>query len=132
QDFRDLAAGTTRGCIVLERPDLLAGLMAKHGAKDSTARQQAMAELHAMQPRQSQDNPTRQIPEKSWAYRFAKRYWFNDFGAYANPRSPEEILGEFMPGSGAAAASSEHGCCGGHNGHGSADGSHGAELPVIQ
>ena len=23
-----------------------------------------------------------EIPEKSWAYRLAKRFWFNDFGAY--------------------------------------------------
>lgn len=132
RDFRELAASTTRGCIVLERPDLLAGLMAKHGAKDSTARQQAMAELQAMQPRQSQDNPTRQIPEKSWAYRFAKRFWFNDFGAYANPRTPEEILGEFMPGTAATTASAGNGCCGGHHSHGATGDSHGAELPVIQ
>src|SRR5690606_3072180 len=119
-------------CIVLERPDLLAGLMAKHGAKDSTARQQAMAELQAMQPRQSQYNPQRQIPEKSWAYRFAKRFWFNDFGVYANPRSAEEILGEFMPGTGTTTASTGSGCCGSPNAHRDTEGSHGTELPVIQ
>jgi len=38
QDFRDTAAGATRGCIVLERPDLLKALVEKHSARDSTAR----------------------------------------------------------------------------------------------
>ncbi len=97
QDFRELAAGATRGCVVLERPDLLAALMEKHGATDSTARQQAMVELRAMTPRPSQDNPAVCIPEKSWAYRLMKRFWFNDFGQYNNPRSAEEILGEYLP-----------------------------------
>ena len=38
--------------------------------------------LVAMTPRSSQDLPGREVPEKHWMYRFAKRYWFNDFGAY--------------------------------------------------
>ena len=82
QDFRDLARSTTRGCIVLERPDLLKALVEKHGAKDSTVRGTALAELDAMSVRTSQFNPGREIPEKSWAYRLAKRFWFYDFGAY--------------------------------------------------
>ena len=36
-----------------------------------------------MKPRPSQYYPGHEIPEKSWVYRFAKRHWFNDFGAYA-------------------------------------------------
>jgi MoaA/NifB/PqqE/SkfB family radical SAM enzyme len=82
QDFRDLARETTRGCIVLERPDLLKSLAAKHGAKDSTVRQSAIAELYAMEVRTSQYNPAGEIPEKNWLYRLAKKFWFNDFGAY--------------------------------------------------
>jgi len=82
QDFRDLARSTTRGCIVLERPDLLRELAVKHGAKDATVRGTALAELEAMTPRTSQFNPATAIPEKNWLYRLAKRYWFNDFGAY--------------------------------------------------
>ncbi len=93
RDFRDLAATSTRGCIVLERPDLLQRLMNKHGAKDATARKEAMAELQAMQPRTSQHDMGNEIPEKSWFYRFAKKHWFNDFGVYNSPRSVEEILG---------------------------------------
>src|SRR5437762_6353427 len=47
-DFRDLARQTTRGCIVLERPDLLKALAEMHAAKDSTVRQSALAELDAI------------------------------------------------------------------------------------
>ncbi|MEX2288182.1 MAG: radical SAM protein [Planctomycetaceae bacterium] len=82
RDFRQLAQQSTRGCIVLERPDLLKALVEKHGAKDGTVRGTALAELEAMQMRTSQYNPDHEIPEKSWIYRFAKRHWFNDFGVY--------------------------------------------------
>ncbi len=82
QDFRDLARSTTRGCIVLERPDLLQKLVDKHAARDSTVRGTARQELTAMTTRTSQFNPAGEIPEKNWLYRLAKRFWFNDFGAY--------------------------------------------------
>jgi MoaA/NifB/PqqE/SkfB family radical SAM enzyme len=82
RDFRTLAQSSTRGCIVLERPDLLKLLVEKHGAKDATVRQAAMAELAAMQTRTSQYNPGAEVAEKSWMYRLAKRYWFYDFGVY--------------------------------------------------
>ena len=82
QDFRKLAQSTTRGCIVLERPDLLEQLVERHGAKDATVRGTAIAELQAMRVRTSQFNPGNEIPEKNWYYRLAKRLWFNDFGVY--------------------------------------------------
>jgi MoaA/NifB/PqqE/SkfB family radical SAM enzyme len=82
RDFRELACETTRGCIVLERPDLLKALVEKHGARDATARGTALAELEAMRVRPSQYAPGREIPEKNWLYRLAKKFWFNDFGAY--------------------------------------------------
>lgn len=81
-DFRKLAQSTTRGCIILERPDLLKDLMDKHSAEDGTARGTAMAELEAMQTRPSQYKPGDEIPEKSLAYRIAKKHWFSDFGVY--------------------------------------------------
>ncbi len=80
--FRELARDTTRGCIVLERPDLLKQLVESHQAQDGTARQTALAELAAMQVRPSQYNPEEAIPEKSLAYRLAKRWFFNSFGVY--------------------------------------------------
>ncbi|HEX2520238.1 MAG TPA: radical SAM protein [Castellaniella sp.] len=82
RDFRTLAQSTTRGCIVLERPDLLKQLVERHGARDATARGTALSELGAMAVRTSQYNPGHEVPEKNWLYRLAKRYWFNDFGAY--------------------------------------------------
>jgi hypothetical protein len=88
RDFRQLAAATTRGCIVLERPDLLHELTVLHGARDTTARQSAVAELLAMPPRPSQFNPAEEVPEKSWAYRILKRHFFSDFGAYENAVDP--------------------------------------------
>jgi MoaA/NifB/PqqE/SkfB family radical SAM enzyme len=83
KEFRELAASHTRGCIVLERPDLLKELAERHGARDTTVRGTSLAELEAMQSRTSQYNPGHEIPEKSWAYRFAKKHWFNDFGVYS-------------------------------------------------
>jgi MoaA/NifB/PqqE/SkfB family radical SAM enzyme len=82
RDFRELASDTTRGCIVLERPDLLRQLVEKHGARDATVRGTALEELQALTVRTSQYNPGNEVPEKNWLYRLAKRFWFNDFGAY--------------------------------------------------
>jgi MoaA/NifB/PqqE/SkfB family radical SAM enzyme len=82
RDFRTTAAATTRGCIVLERPDLVRDLVLKHGARDTTQRGTALAELERLQPRHSQHNPGEEIPEDHWAYRFAKKHWFFGFGAY--------------------------------------------------
>ncbi len=83
RDFRETAATYTRGCIVLERPDLLLALADKHGAKDTTVRQTAFDEIRSMRSRASQFNPGNEVPEKNWIYRLFKRLWFNDYGAYA-------------------------------------------------
>ena len=82
RDFRETAAKTTRGCIVLERPDLVKDLVNRHGARDTTQRGTALAEMEALEPRTSQHNPGNEIPEEHWAYRFAKKHWFFGFGAY--------------------------------------------------
>ncbi|MHC4997089.1 MAG: radical SAM protein [Planctomycetota bacterium] len=82
-DFRQAARTSTRGCIVLEEPERLKNLIETHGARDSTARQTAMDELSVMTPRPSQYNREVQVPEKHWMYRFAKKHFYSDFGAYA-------------------------------------------------
>lgn len=82
RDFRETAAQATRGCIVLERPDLVRELVVKHNARDTTQRQTAFVELEALQPRTSQYDPGNEIPEEHWMYRFAKKRWFFGFGAY--------------------------------------------------
>jgi MoaA/NifB/PqqE/SkfB family radical SAM enzyme len=89
RDFRETAASYTRGCILLERPDLLRELAARHGARDTTARGTVLAELEAMHARASQYHPGLEIPEKSWAYRLAKRLWFHDYGTYTRHFRPE-------------------------------------------
>ncbi len=82
RDFRETAARATRGCIVLERPDLLQELAERHGARDTTARAAEFAVLIVMETHTSHYNPVIEIPDKNWAYRFAKRFWFNDYGMY--------------------------------------------------
>ena len=81
-DFRRTAAGATRGCVVLERPDLLREVVERHGAGDTTIRGTAAPELEALRPRPSQHDPGNEIPEENWVYRFAKKHWFFGFGAY--------------------------------------------------
>lgn len=90
KDFRELSARATRGCVVLERPDLVKSLVLKHGARDTTVRGTAMAELEAMTPRFSQWLPGEEIPEKHWLYRLGKKFWFNDFNAYAQVHETAE------------------------------------------
>jgi MoaA/NifB/PqqE/SkfB family radical SAM enzyme len=81
-DFRRTAAEATRGCIVLERPDLVRDLVARHAARDTTQRGTALAELEKLTPRTSQHLPGQEVPEEHWLYRFAKKHWFFGFGAY--------------------------------------------------
>ncbi len=81
-DFRKTAAETTRGCIVLERPDLVRELVERHQAPDTTQRGTALAELDALSPRTSQHLPGQEVPEEHWMYRFAKKHYFFGFGAY--------------------------------------------------
>lgn len=91
EDFRRTAARATRGCIVLERPDLLKEVVLRNSAADSTHRNNGevttsggagMNELDALKSLPSQHNPGNEIPEEHWLYRFAKKNWFFGFGAY--------------------------------------------------
>jgi MoaA/NifB/PqqE/SkfB family radical SAM enzyme len=84
RDFRETAAKTTRGCIVLERPDLVKALVERHSARDTTHRPvgAGLNELNAMRSRTSQHQPGAEVPETQWMYRFAKKHWFFGFGAY--------------------------------------------------
>jgi len=82
RDCRETAAATTRGCILLERPDVVRELVRRHAAVDTTQRATGLAELAALVPRGSQHDPEHQVPEEHWLYRFAKRHWFFGFGAY--------------------------------------------------
>ncbi len=80
--FRTLAAGCTRGCILLEDPHLFARFAKEEGAADSSGRGSVYDEIAAMQARPSHDMGDDAIPERSALYRFAKKHWFFGFGAY--------------------------------------------------
>lgn len=80
--FRKVATATTRGCLLMDDPKALLRAVQTTQARDSSGRGTAHAELAAMTVRPSHHLPGREIPEKTWAYRFAKKHWFFGFGAY--------------------------------------------------
>jgi len=82
KDFRGWCAAQTRGCVLLEQPAALAERMAKAGATDTSGRAGALAALAAARPCAGHHLPGREVPETSWAYRFAKKRFFFGFGAY--------------------------------------------------
>jgi MoaA/NifB/PqqE/SkfB family radical SAM enzyme len=82
REFREVARRTTRGCILLERPDELLRAAAAAGARDSSGRGRVLAELAAMTPRPSHHVPGGELAEPLGAYRWAKRRWFFGLGAY--------------------------------------------------
>ncbi len=81
-NFRHLASRTTRGCILMERPDLLKAFVQETQAWDSSGRRTALKELSSMDIYPSHHVKGEEIPEASWPYRFAKKHWFFGFGAY--------------------------------------------------
>jgi hypothetical protein len=80
--FREMAAARTRGCILLEDPELLRDFLTDEQADDMTGRGTGYDELRCMSPACSHNMTGDEIPEKHWAYRFAKKHWFFGFGAY--------------------------------------------------
>ena len=80
--FREFSSQSTRGCIIMEQPEQLRAFLQSRNARDSSGRGTGYAELAAMCPHLSHHVPSCEIPEKSWAYRFAKKHWFFGFGAY--------------------------------------------------
>jgi len=80
--FRAFSSGITRGCILLEEPGLLRKFLEKENAHDTSGRGTLLEELAAMRNCPGHHIPGREIPDKHWAYRFAKKRWFFGFGAY--------------------------------------------------
>lgn len=72
----------TRGCLLLEDPKALNNLLMKLGAKDSSQRNVGYDELKVMHKNSGHNVPGKEIPEKSWIYKVAKKYWFFGFGVY--------------------------------------------------
>jgi len=80
--FRQMAGGATRGCVLMERPDLLRDFAIETAARDTSGRGTALDELRSSQARASHHIPEHEIPESHWFYRLAKKHWFLGFGAY--------------------------------------------------
>jgi len=82
RSFSEMAPAATRGCVLMERPDLLRQFVIDSGARDSSGRGTALAELAASQARASHDMPGCEIPERHWLYKFVKKNWFFGLGTY--------------------------------------------------
>jgi MoaA/NifB/PqqE/SkfB family radical SAM enzyme len=79
--LRDFSSKAGRSCVYMESPGQLADFLREHGALDSSNRN-AIDELANCHPLPGHGVTGKEIPEKSWAYRLAKKYYFFGFGAY--------------------------------------------------
>lgn len=82
KELRETTAKSSRGCILLENPELLLSFAKESEAIDSNIRRHFTAELAAMSPVAGHNMPGKEIPEKSKIYRFIKKHYFFGFGAY--------------------------------------------------
>jgi len=82
KELRNQISDCSRGCMLLEDPTKLKQMMEELGAYDSSGRNTAFEELACRSICPGHDLPGKEIPEKSWLYRFNKKYWFFGFGAY--------------------------------------------------
>ena len=80
--FRREVAARTRGCLLLDRPELLAPIVHQGGAHDTSGRSGNLCAITGRPPCAGHDLPGHEIPERRWTYRLAKRKWFFGFGAY--------------------------------------------------
>lgn len=71
----------TNGCIVMDDPKWLANKVKMHAAKDSSGRGNEFERLKNM-PKVASHGSVKEVREKSWAYRFAKKHAFFGLGAY--------------------------------------------------
>ncbi len=81
EEFKAEIPLKTEGCIVMDDPQWLTEMAEKHQAKDSSGRGNELERLRAMKKVPSHGS-AKQVREKSWAYRFAKKNAFFGLGAY--------------------------------------------------
>ena len=79
--FRKMAAGKTRGCILLDDPEALCEFIEGCGAEASSGRD-GLEEIRAMEKLPCHDLGDEAIPDRNPLYRIAKKRWFFGFGAY--------------------------------------------------
>lgn len=80
-EFKSEIPLKTTGCVVMDDPQWIVNHVNKHGAKDSSGRGNEAMRLNAM-PKVPSHGSAKEIREKNWAYRFAKKNAFFGLGAY--------------------------------------------------
>ena len=80
--MRHQIAQATRGCIIMENPQLMAKIIQGYEARETTTRGTAMEEYHKMTKIPGHNMNTNLIPEQSRPYRWLKKHYFFGFGAY--------------------------------------------------
>jgi len=81
EDFKTEIPYKTNGCILMEDPQWLVSQVEKHQATDSSGRGNEAQRLREM-PKIPSHGSVKEIPEKRWIYRFAKKHAFFGLGAY--------------------------------------------------
>jgi MoaA/NifB/PqqE/SkfB family radical SAM enzyme len=81
-DFRKLTADHSRGCIILENPELMVDFLVKQGAIDTTSRKNVLREFKKMNALPGHDLKGEEIPDKNIFYRLVKKKYFFGFSAY--------------------------------------------------
>ena len=82
EGMRHRIAQITRGCIIMENPQLMAEIIRGYDAQETTTRGTAMKEYAEMTHVPGHDMADEAIPEKSGPYRWLKKNYFFGFGAY--------------------------------------------------
>lgn len=75
-------AQATRGCILMENPELMTSILEKYDLRETTTRGTAMEEYMKMTSLPSHNTNTNTISEQSHPYRWLKKHYFFGFGAY--------------------------------------------------
>ena len=81
-DLRKLTAENSRGCIILENPELMTDFLIKRNAIDTTSRETVLEEFKKMTCLAGHDTKGDEIPEQNPFYRLMKKKYFFGFGAY--------------------------------------------------
>ena len=81
-DMRSRIARATRGCILMENPQMMTQLLQGHDVQETTTRGTAMKEYACMTGLPSHNMDMNPIAEQSRPYRWLKRHYFFGFGAY--------------------------------------------------
>ena len=80
--MRRQIAQATRGCIIMDNPQLMVKFLQEYQPQETTTRGTAMEEYTIMTNIPSHDMEPDPIPEQSRPYRWLKRHYFFGFGAY--------------------------------------------------